>query len=46
MLASVYVQDIVTGPAKVRREIQALLDDLNVILESTASFPDDRAYVG
>ena len=46
VLASVSAQDIVTGPAKAPREIQALLDELNVILDSTASFPDDRAYVG
>jgi hypothetical protein len=46
VIAAVYVQNIVTGPAKVHREIQALLDELNVILDSTANFPDDRASVG
>ena len=46
VIAAGYVVSLVTGPAKVRREIQALLDELNVILDSTASFPDDRACVG
>jgi hypothetical protein len=45
-MAVVYVRTLVTGPAKVQREVQALLDELNVILDSTANFPDDRVYVG
>jgi hypothetical protein len=46
VIAAAYARSFVTGPAKVRREIQALLDELNAILDSTASFPDERAYVG
>jgi ElaB/YqjD/DUF883 family membrane-anchored ribosome-binding protein len=34
-----------TGPANAQREVQALLDELAAILDSTASFPDDRVYV-
>jgi hypothetical protein len=46
VIASVYVQNLVSGPAKVQREIQGLLDELNSILDSTANFQGDRAYTG
>jgi hypothetical protein len=46
VIAAGYALSIVTGPAKVQREIQALLDELNAILDSTADLPDDRAYAG
>jgi hypothetical protein len=46
VIAFVYVQTLVTGPAKVQRETQALLDELNAVLDSTASSPDDSASVG
>jgi hypothetical protein len=46
VLAGAFVRTLVTGPAKVQREVQALLDELNTILDSTVSFSDDRASMG
>ena len=46
VIAFGYAWTLATGPAKVRREVQALLDELNVILDSTASFPDDAGRLG
>jgi hypothetical protein len=43
--AGAYVRNLMTGPANAQREVQALLDELAAILDSTASFPDDRVYV-
>jgi hypothetical protein len=39
--AAVYVGFLVVGPRWVGREIQELLDELNAILDSTATFADD-----
>jgi hypothetical protein len=39
-----YVQSLLTSPAKVQAETQRLLDELNMILDSTAIFSDDHAH--
>jgi membrane protein implicated in regulation of membrane protease activity len=46
VVAAVYVKMLVTGPARVQREVQRLLGTLGVILDATASFPDERGYPG
>ena len=39
VFAAVYVLILVVGPPRVRNEIQELLDELNTILDSKATFP-------
>ena len=39
VFAAVYVLILVFGPTMARNEIQELLDELNTILDSTATFP-------
>jgi hypothetical protein len=43
-IGAVYVQNLLTGPAKVQGETRQLLDALNAILDSTAYFPGDPGY--